>query len=75
MVEKPAKRDDIHPNILTSLVGSGAYMPPCMFPKKACELCLYRGAEWRDDGYCYMFREQPTGDRCRQFISIMRADK
>jgi len=37
-------------------------------PIMNCERCLYmrlRGDEEKAEGlHCYMFREQPTGDRC-----------
>ena len=36
-------------------------------PPMDCENCVYHTESWRDGGHCYMFREQPSGDRCGQF--------
>ena len=38
-----------------------------LLPIMDCQNCLYRQEEWRNGGHCYMFREQPAGDRCGQF--------
>lgn len=37
-------------------------------PLKDCANCLYRVKEWRDGGHCYMFSDEPEGDRCGQFM-------
>lgn len=36
-------------------------------PPKDCPNCQHRAEEWRDGGHCYMFREEPEGDKCAQF--------
>ena len=36
-------------------------------PIMDCHGCLYRKEEWRSDGYCYMFKDKPEGNRCGQF--------
>lgn len=38
---------------------------------KDCANCLYRQEEMRDGGHCYMFRDEPDGDACGQFKSIL----
>ena len=67
-VVMPPRREDVHPLLLTSLIGDGNYlMPIAMLPKMDCERCLYRAEQWRDDGHCYMFRDKPDGTHCGQF--------
>lgn len=34
-----------------------------------CDRCRHRDPEWRDGGWCYMFREAPT-PTCAQFTPI-----
>lgn len=42
-------------------------MPPEMLPLKDCANCLFSRDDWRGEGFCYMFRIEPTGDKCGQF--------
>lgn len=36
-------------------------------PLKDCARCQYRAELLGDGGHCYMFRDEPAGDRCGQF--------
>ena len=71
-------RRDVHPDLLTSLIGNGAVLQPiAMLPLMDCENCLFRSESWRDGGFCYMFREKPRETHCGQFsrITTEKAEK
>ena len=53
-----------------TLPGIPYMMPPEMLPPKDCANCLFSREDWRGDGFCYMFRIEPTGDKCGQFKSV-----
>lgn len=50
-----------------TLPGIPYMMPLEMLPAKDCANCLFHREDWRGDGFCYMFRIEPTGDKCGQF--------
>lgn len=48
---------------------------PYMFPQEAlpardCANCLFHQEDWRGDGFCYMFKIEPTGNKCGQMRPI-----
>jgi hypothetical protein len=45
-------------------------MPEALLPLKDCQDCLFHREDWRGDGFCYMFRIEPTGDRCGQMRPV-----
>lgn len=45
-------------------------LPESLLPPKDCANCLFSREDWRGDGFCYMFRIEPTGDKCGQFKSV-----
>lgn len=74
----------IRPDLLAHCLPGIPYMMPSeALPIMDCAKCLYKNLrteaeiyESLDDGtpmkeqHCYMFREQPSGDRCGQMKSI-----
>jgi hypothetical protein len=40
-----------------------------VLPDRDCPTCLYHNASWRDGGWCYMFREEPPGALCGQYLA------
>lgn len=54
-----------------TLPGIPYMMPVAMLPMRDCQNCQYHQESWRDGGgFCYMFRIEPTGDKCGQFKSV-----
>lgn len=53
-----------------TLPGIPYMMPDSMLPPKDCANCLFSREDWRGDGFCYMFRIEPTGDKCGQFKRV-----
>lgn len=53
-----------------TLPGLPYVMPEGFLPTKDCANCLFSGEDWRGDGFCYMFRIEPTGDKCGQFKRV-----
>lgn len=51
-------------DLATQLIHAGARIR--VKTPKACDSCLYREKEWRDGGWCYMFRKMPS-PTCAQF--------
>ena len=41
--------------------------PEDLLPDMDCESCVFRKPELREKAHCYMFREQPAGDKCGQY--------
>lgn len=42
----------------------------CATKPKNCDKCLYRTAPWRDDGHCYMFRDDFESATCGQYVEL-----
>lgn len=36
-----------------------------------CGNCLYRHINWRDGGYCYMFKDKPKNKHCGQYRAVL----
>jgi hypothetical protein len=50
-----------------TLPGMPYMMPQEALPSRDCANCLFHQEGWRDGGFCYMFRIEPSGDKCGQF--------
>jgi hypothetical protein len=55
---------------IQTLPGIPYMMPQGMLPARDCANCLFQRDDWRDGGWCYMFKIEPTGDKCGQFKSV-----
>lgn len=40
-------------------------------PRKDCAACQYRDEQWRDGGFCYMFRDEPQSEFCGSFKAAL----
>lgn len=55
---------------IQTLPGIPYMMPQEALPSRDCANCLFSREDWKGDGFCYMFRIEPEGDRCGQFKAV-----
>lgn len=62
---------EFQPDVFIQTLPGIPYMiPQAMLPTRDCANCLFHREDWRDGGFCYMFKVEPTGDKCGQFKPV-----